>query len=735
MTKWNRIVLSRTCREKLSDFADFLAEIWGLLVVMGDSPEEDAFNLGGAEFLPAGTKVPLDSPWKAVFPTGNGYTVCGFEPVDTVNAVLEIMDCLAWKTPVVTGVRKAYLAKFDNVFDDYALGFNRTADNFDLETHIRDHARVGLRTFEVNRLFEAIPIQVKKRRAWRDKYQWWCFYSAAFDMFVESDLIRGCYPDEMLRENLKELKKCARLVRKYGMKPIIQVFEPRVVPETLFDKIPEIRGARCDLASYSGEAEYALDPNHPLVKKHYEQLAENLLKEVPDLELIDVWTNDSCAAIPWSNRCYMGPNGPIFGRRQPVSTSVNALLEAIRRGAAKVNPDCRVNVCLNWYFGGHIAAGEDPLGEAKDILRGLPEGFEANYTGWYDAEQKLPELELRNWAKAELNREVSLQLEGISNPWKPLGPFQGLPYPRRCAEMLESLTAAGVRNFANRGGLTSAAFVPYFINNEVIREWQYQDGRLDLEKLLADRAKAWTDTPEQAALLLKVWDACDAIRCHYNGNGTSWTSHFFVSGRTLFRHLVSPQVPNPYLLEYEDTCWYRPMEFHAGESDPSYYNVSYYGYEQRVTDETMVTLAGDGLKLCREVDALLDMIAQVDEPGTAVADIAARMRVFKCMIMTDVNGFRNQEAIHRYLRAGDPAVREEIRQYQLAEMENVRAFIAGLDAYDGVIIPETSGEDNTYVIRAPITHQLKLKLKVMQKHLDDEPGPVIEGNFVKQPTR
>ena len=37
-----------------------------------------------------------------------------------------------------------------------------------------------------------------------------------------------------------------------------------------------------------------------------------------------------------------------------------------------------------------------------------------------------------------MNREVSLQLENISNPWKPLGPFQGLPYPRRCAEMLEA---------------------------------------------------------------------------------------------------------------------------------------------------------------------------------------------------------------------------------------------------------------------------------------------------------
>ena len=75
------------------------------------------------------------------------------------------------------------------------------------------------------------------------------------------------------------------------------------------------------------------------------------------------------------------------------------------------------------------------------------------------------------------------------------------------------------------------------------------------------------------------------------------------------------------------------------------------------------------------------------------------------------------------------------RSTSMEEMENVKNFIEALNAYDGVIIPETSGEDNVYVIRAPITHQLKLKLKVMKKHLDDEPGPVIEGNFVKQATR
>ena len=131
----------------------------------------------------------------------------------------------------------------------------------------------------------------------------------------------------------------------------------------------------------------------------------------------------------------------------------------------------------------------------------------------------------------------------------------------------------------------------------------------------------------------------------------------------------------------------------------------------------------------------MKMIADSPDPGKCVEDIAARLRVFKCMIMTDVHGFRNQEAIHRYLKTGDKAVRAEIRQYQLDEMENVKNFITALNAYDGVIIPETSGEDNVYVIRAPISHQLKLKLKVMQKHLDDEPGPMIEGNYVVKATR
>ncbi len=736
-----KVVVETARKAELTSYAADLAKELDKPLVYADTASPKAFNLGGAAFAGklSGVELPAKLPegawqWLGETPDGS-VAAAGNDTFSIIHAALEMQDHLRWGSKPAKNFRTPTFRRFDNIFDDYAVGFNRTADNFDLETHIRDTARTGLQTFEVNRLFEAIPIQVKTRRAYRDKYQWWCFYSATFDMFVESTLNRGSYPDEMLRGNLAELKKCVKLVRKYGMKPVIQVFEPRVWPETLFDKYPELRGARVDLATYSGEAEYGPDVNHPLVKQHYRELAENLLKEVPDLDLIEVWSNDSNAGVAWSNRLYMGPNGPIFSREKPVEESVISLLSAIRDGAHKVNPDCRIGIDLSWFFGGRIPEGADRLAEAKTILKALPPEFDAAATQGTSRDTGELHAEFADWARKELKREIRILSQEVSNPWKPVGPFQGLPYPAAAADKLNALKARNTLDFTNRGGLTTATFVPNFINNEVIRSFQYDGDKFDLEKLLAHRAEAWTDTPEQAALLRKLWAAGDDIYRNYDNSGIVWTSHFFVSGRTLFRHLVSPLVPNPYLLDYEDTAYYRPMEFHVGESDPSWFDISYYGFGQRIADDMMKDLARRLGILIAKTDAMLKLGEGVKDPGAAAKDILGRMKVFRCMLETDRLAFLHQEAVHRYLKSGDAKVRAEIRGYELAEIENVKRFIDALNAFDGVVIPETSGEDNVYVIRAPITHQLKQKLRVMQKHLNDEPGPVIEGNYVKSATR
>ena len=742
----DQIVVETSRSSALAPVAEYLANRLKLKLHYAGTPQPGAINLGGAGFAsrqPA-TSLPATLPtgaWQLCDVQPDRYVVAGDSTFSIVHAALELGDHLAWGSRPARTFRQPTFKTFANIFDDYACGFSRTADNFDLETHLRDTARAGIQTFEVNRLFEAIPVQVKERRAWRDKYQWWCFYSPALDMFVESKLNRGTYSDSMLAGNLAEMKKTAALARNYGLKPTVQVFEPRYWPERLYDKHPELRGQRVDLATYSGEAEYAPDLNHPLVKQHYEEMAENLMREVPDLELIEIWTNDSCAGIAWSKRLFMGPNGPIEARKKPVAESVVSLLTSIRNGARKINPKVRISLNLGWFFETRGAA--DPFTEAKEILQALPADIEASCTFSIDVRNggaKPMELsaKLLDWSRQELGREIQIQLEEVSNPWKPLGPLQGIPYPATAAAMLELVKAKRTDAFTFRGGLTSAAFVPNFINNEVIRSFQYDGDKFDLERLLSERAKSWTATPQEAALLRRVWAAGDDIFRHYENRGTHWTSAFFVSGRTLFRHLISPLVPNAHLLAHEDTAYYRPMEFHVGETDPSWFDISYYGYGQVVPDEMMRDLVRRLDILLAKADALLGMISEFKGgKGEAVRDLEARFRVFRHMTATDRALFAHQEAIHAFLKstpADRPTLRAKIRELELGEMENVRGFVKALEAHNKVIIPETSGEDNVYVIRAPLAHQLKQKLRVIAKHLDDEPGPVIDGNFVKAAT-
>jgi hypothetical protein len=98
---------------------------------------------------------------------------------------------------------------------------------------------------------------------------------------------------------------------------------------------------------YSAEAEYAMDPNHPLVMRHYTEMMANLLEIVPDLGLFSVWSQDSAAGFPWAKRLYAGANGPRGARRRTVGESVRNMMTSLRKGAdaAGSNPrySCRTS--------------------------------------------------------------------------------------------------------------------------------------------------------------------------------------------------------------------------------------------------------------------------------------------------------------------------------------------------------------------------------------------------------
>jgi hypothetical protein len=735
-----KIVIEEGVAEGWQHIANVLASEFNLEVKSGKEPEEDGLNIGFRDFADKcsrfkGTEKSLSGYVIQELPDG-GIIITGSDKFSICHAALYLIDLFKYKLltddKLISISNTATFERLDIAFDDYTAGFCRNADNFDLETHVRDLARTGVQSLEVNQLYDDVPIQVRERLVWRDKYQWWAFYMPALDMFFESDLSRGTYCRSLLERNKLQMRRATEAARNYGIKPIFVTFEPRAWPERLFAKYPELRGARVDMPTYSAEAEYAPDVNHPLVIEHYRELTTKLLGEIPDLDLIEVWSQDSCAGFPWSKRLYTGENGPVKFRKRPPEEGVINFMTTLRDAGRKINPDLRLNINLCWFPEDEQDALMEKLPRDISVATTIfPQDLYKNFTpGIVDDNYNVQRIK-RNWnaldRSKKFNRELTVQFEDVSNPWKPLGPLQGFPYPYATCEMLNDVVNHEVKKFVIRGGLTSQVFVPHFINNEVIRSFQYQEGTFDLENLLCSRAKAWSNSDEEASLLLHAWKGCDEIFRIYNS--PYWTVSMFVSARTLFRRLIRPMVPNPESLELPETRFYRPMEFLVGESDPAWNDCFSYGYGQIFSDEEAV----ERIKLC---DLLISKAQKIKDKlngaglafADALSDLEFRINGFMRMTGTDRSIFAIQAAIHACQNSKSEtelaSARQTLKDEMSREIANSKEFIKLLQETEDkkTLIPVSSGEDNIYLLRAPLSHQLKLKVKVMAAHLDDKVG-------------
>ncbi len=174
----------------------------------------------------------------------------------------------------------------------------RTARNFDPEEHIKELARAGYTHLEINGLAGPVPFE---RAIPGEFYSQFYSYCIALDQYVYSELNKGIYPVDYLTANMNLLRKYAAMGRKYGLEPGILCFEPRTVPEKLFERYPTLRGARVDHPFRSRMPRYTLTIAHPLVQDHYREMIQKLLREVPDLAYMSIWSNDSGAGFEYTS--------------------------------------------------------------------------------------------------------------------------------------------------------------------------------------------------------------------------------------------------------------------------------------------------------------------------------------------------------------------------------------------------------------------------------------------------
>jgi hypothetical protein len=741
MTKLNRIVVAAHSSLPYLTAAQALGQGLSLPVQHHDRAQPDAINLGPPSFASQVSgadrlleAAPVDEPWDLLYQLDSGgWLVTGHAPLAAAHAALQLLDWLQEDRVFAGPYRQIRTRQFRSMeleFDDWTGGFNRLADGFDIERHAQDILRIGGTSLEVNMLADAVPIQVRERRCYDDMYQWWCIYSAGLDMFVESTLNRGTYDHRLLERNLAKLKQYYEIALKWGLAPTVQAFEPRVIPERFFDRYPDLRGARVDCSDYSAEAEFALDPCHPMVQEHYRELMQNLLVEAPQIARVSIWSQDSNAGFPWARQLYAGPNGPRMARKRPVRDSVRALMTALRDGGRTVNPDFQATICLAW-FQDHEVAGQILPDEISDILSSLPKDIGTSFTvSWAKSETQGASTRLdeeRGEKIRSLGWEPQFQVEGLSNWWKPLGPMHGIPHPHLTFDRLRSLRQDGqVRDLVHRGGLQTEVFVPNYINSDVIRAFNLEGEALDLDGFLAERAQTWTGSDSEAEALLQAWQLGDQAVRHVQP--VTWTVNF-VSGRTLWRRLVRPLVPNQSLLVWEDWRHYRHLEFTVGPTDPAWIDHFYKGWGRMVADDRAVagvlSIEQDVLPPLAQAIAGLDRLASLSDTSRDVRD---RLRCLYHLLVTDRNLLEAQEAIHACLAENREHPENSVHRQRLAacidaELANTRDFMGLIQTSPSHLIPETSGEETTYMHKAPFSWQLACKIQGMERHRDDPPGP------------
>ncbi len=242
-------------------------------------------------------------------------------------------------------------------YDVFLTQEGRIQHGLDVEAYVRQLAAWGYTHVEVNALAYPMGLETGPKG---EVYPMFYTYCPALDQFVYSSLNKGLYPFYYLSANLAVLKRNAALARKYGLVPGLLSFEPRSVPEEFFARYPMLRGPRVDHPFRSFRPRFTMTLAHPRVRDHYAEMMTALLREVPDLGFLSVWSNDSGSGFEHTKSLYVGRNGGPYMIREwnddaeiakTAGAHVVQFLALLRDAARAVNPEFRVITRLESFYG------------------------------------------------------------------------------------------------------------------------------------------------------------------------------------------------------------------------------------------------------------------------------------------------------------------------------------------------------------------------------------------------
>lgn len=594
--------------------------------------------------------------------------------------------------------------------DNYLANPKRVAAGYDAEASVRELARLGFSHVPVNALAKDMPAEQGPPG---EIYYRFYYFSPDLDQFVETPLNAGAYSPEYLEANLALLKENARLAVKYGLTPGLNISSPRSVPDAVLEKYPYLRGARVDHPFRSYRPRFTLTLSHPAVRWHYAELMRRLMREVPELGYIYLWTNDSGSGFEYTASLYAGRNGGAYLVREwksheavakAAADNVLRYFRTLRDAAAETRPGFRLLFNLFSFSN-----------EEGFILDGLSEGLDL----WVSPKE-LDDSPRGRCLKALPSRGSEIfTTTRLQNNF-----LLGIPSPWLAAEEVRSLQAAGF----DKAQVTvdPAPLAPYDVNREVLRALNF-DPAADVEAVVSEAAGRLVGR-DGAPALVTAWKLCDAavrgfpsIMLYGDNNwGFPW-----------YRLLVRPFAPDIGKIAEAERAYYErymTVTFNNPNLVDLGTDILWTLMTREQADAAVAQADRDtGPPLERAIDVLGAALEGAKGDARAVfADQLDRLRALRSYFRTLRNTAAWVAGVHGYIEAKDRTERDrrlaQVRAMIDDEVRNAKDLAALVEASGTRFMPiDPTGE--TFNMYGPNLAALaRRKAALMDKHRNDEPG-------------
>ena len=591
---------------------------------------------------------------------------------------------------------------------DFLVGSLRSTRHFDREAYFHQLAEQGFTHVAVNGLGVDRPFESGPPG---DVYSWFYDYSPDLDQFVSSTLLEGYYPREYLRSNLDFLKSNAALALKHGLVPGLHINSPRSMPEEFWEKHAFLRGARIDHPRESFRPRYTLAMAHPVVQQHYRELIRNLMREVPELGFIHIWTNDSGSGFEFVTSLYAGRNGGPYLIREwkgddeiarKAAENVLTYYRLLRDETRLVNPACRVVCDLGPFYA-----------ERKYIAPGLGDGLDAGAFGSFEGSESREELLMLQKAGASVHTKLDISDNNVL----------GVPYPALVFERLQESLHRGITCLLVNS--TPRSLAPYDINGEVLRSFQLNPEK-HLDAILTEAAQRWVSSsfvPD----LRKLWTLSDAAVRAYPP-GIPYSTFAF----PWFRLWIRPFVPNIDAISESDRLYYERFLL-ATFNNPArvdlnndmmwnFLTVKEAGEKKDTIDRDVIPVLNEALE---SVTKLLQGLSRTESSRKVFEDIRDRLRAARCFFVTMRNSVAWTESVHGYLEAQSADAKEQYRSLCRAmvtsELENAKNLLNLWNESDVDWIPVSQTGESLHIHGENFGDHVRRKIALMQQHIDDEP--------------